>query len=433
MIDSVLGLPALVKVIGSLAVVLVVNQLCGRLFVALGVASLVLGVWSGRGPFAIAAVAGDRLLERDTLFLLLVVLQIIWLSGQMSRTGLMRDLVASLRARVSRRHAMAILPAVIGWLPMPGGALFSAPLVDECDEHGELDALLKAQTNYWFRHVWEYWWPLYPGVLLALHYGGFDVWQFALLELPLSGLAIAGGYFFLLRRIRFAAGEGSVPGAPPVAGPARLLRPILAVVVVYGLVRVGLPGVAAFSRYVPMVVGICVAGLLLQIERPLGVADWWGLIREKRPWSLMALVAMVRVFGALIEAPLTDGGSLVARMQLDMAAWGIPVVLMVMFLPFVCGMATGLAVGFVGASFPIVLSLLGDTPPTNEWLATCLLAFAWGHSGMMLSPVHVCLIVSNEHFRTRLLRSLPGLVPPVLVVMGGAVVLYAVMMRFGPG
>jgi len=36
---------------------------------------------------------------------------------------------------------------------------------------------------------------------------------------------------------------------------------------------------------------------------------------------------------------------------------------------------------------------------------------------MMLSPVHVCLIVTNEHFKTRLARSLWGLLPPAAAML----------------
>ena len=45
-------------------------------------------------------------------------------------------------------------------------------------------------------------------------------------------------------------------------------------------------------------------------------------------------------------------------------------------------------------------------------LAATALAFGFGYMGMMLSPVHVCLIVTNEHFQTRLPHSLRGLLAP---------------------
>jgi hypothetical protein len=104
-------------------------------------------------------------------------------------------------------------------------------------------------------------------------------------------------------------------------------------------------------------------------------------------------------------------------MQAEMDAWGIPALGMIMLLPFVAGITTGICVGFVGASFPIVVSLVGDGAATADLLAAVTLAFGFGYMGMMLSPVHVCLIVTNEHFKTRLAHSLRGLVPPAVAVL----------------
>jgi hypothetical protein len=48
-----------------------------------------------------------------------------------------------------------------------------------------------------------------------------------------------------------------------------------------------------------------------------------------------------------------------------------------------------------------------------------VLAYGAGFMGQMLSPVHVCLVVTNQYFKTSLLRSLVGLILPVLFVLAG--------------
>ena len=88
-----------------------------------------------------------------------------------------------------------------------------------------------------------------------------------------------------------------------------------------------------------------------------------------------------------------------------------------MLLPFVAGITTGICVGFVGATFPIIVSLVGTDAPPADLLAAATLAFGFGYMGMMLSPVHVCLIVTNEHFKTRLAHSLRGLLAPAAAVL----------------
>ena len=65
---------------------------------------------------------------------MVIIIQVICLSNQMNRTGTMKELVNNIRSVLPVRVVMGVLPAIIGLLPMPGGAIFSAPLVDEADE-----------------------------------------------------------------------------------------------------------------------------------------------------------------------------------------------------------------------------------------------------------------------------------------------------------
>jgi uncharacterized protein len=94
-----------------------------------------------------------------------------------------------------------------------------------------------------------------------------------------------------------------------------------------------------------------------------------------------------------------------------------------MLIPLVSGLTTGVSVGFVGASFPVVLRLIGADPPLHLLISTVVLAFGLGYTGMILSPVHVCLVVTNEHFRTGLFRSIRTLIAPAGTVVLGAVAL----------
>ena len=43
---------------------------------------------------------------------------------------------------------------------MPGGAIFSAPLVKGAAEGLDATPGQLSLVNYWFRHVWEVAWPL---------------------------------------------------------------------------------------------------------------------------------------------------------------------------------------------------------------------------------------------------------------------------------
>jgi integral membrane protein (TIGR00529 family) len=423
--NFLLAAPLLVKVLGTLALILLLNRLLKNLTAAVGAGTLILGLWVGHPLAEIAVVAWKRTLSADNLMLLAAITMVNYLGDLMSRTGVMEDLVTVVQARIPRRLSLAALPAVIGFLPMPGGALFSAPLVASWDRNDELSALLKARTNFWFRHVWECWWPLYPAVLLALSLTGLEVWQFICAGLPISALAIAAGYFFLLRRLPGETSGGS-PVALPEAGFLTLVSPIAVVIAVYALIRLLLPGLNAAGKYLPMLIGLALALLLLQLQRRS--SDWGKILFSRRTLKLALLVAFIRVYGALIEAPLPGGLLLVEGLRRELSVAGIPVTVVMMLVPFISGLSMGLSVGAVGASFPIVLSLLGPEPGTGALLAAAVLAYGSGYVGQMLSPVHVCLVVTNAYFKTRMAQSLLALLAPTAVVLAGIVLVSRVIL-----
>ena len=418
MSSFLLSAPAFIKILGSLAVILVANKLFKTLSVSLILGSIIIALWAGQTPSASMFIAWKRASSSDTLFLILVVMLVIWLSSQMGESGVMNGLVKSIMSRLSKRTSMAVLPAIIGLLPMPGGAIFSAPLVDDCDKDKNVDPILKVRINYWFRHIWEYWWPLYPGVILAVAISGVEVWQFILLQIPITFFSIAGGYLFLLRKIK--------NNSKKVNGNHEnffyLILPIIVIIAVYTLITIFFPSIEKTSRYLPMAIGIILAMFVLQIQRPVPLYKWKAFIFSKKTASMVFIVFLVRIYGAFIEAPLPDGNFLMDTMRMELGSFGIPLIALIMILPFISGISTGIAIGFVGASFPILINLIGPSPDFNVLLSTVVLAYSCGHIGQLLSPVHVCLIVTNEHFKTNLLESLSGIIKPCFFILAGALI-----------
>lgn len=420
MMEFIFAAPALVKVLGSLALVLGFNSFSKNLLASLGAGTLILALWSGHSLLQAGVIALEGTATLNNFFLIMIIVLVICLSGQMAKTGVMKEIVGIVKGASSRRFSLAVLPAIIGLLPMPGGAVFSAPLVDDCDSEGAVEPILKTKINYWFRHIWEYWWPLYPGVLLAVELSGIKVWQFMLVQLPMTLFAVIGGYFLLLRRVK----KGKAQRArEPVAMPfLKRVLPILMVIGSYLFFQILFPQVVDFNKYLPIAAGLVLAMVTLQIQRPLSWDQWRKIIFSKKTFSMALLMLVIRIYGAFVQADLPGGGGLIANMRLELEGLGIPVLASVMIIPFICGITSGIVVGCVGASFPIVISLLGPSPEFGMLLGTVILAFGSGYVGILLSPIHVCLIVTNEYFQTKLGHSLLRLVPSVAVVIAGTLI-----------
>jgi integral membrane protein (TIGR00529 family) len=296
--------------------------------------------------------------------------------------------------------------------------MFSAPMVDSADRGGRLPSLLKTQTNYWFRHVWEYWWPLYPGVIIVLDMTGMEIWQLIAAQFPVTLLAIGGGYLFLLRRIP----RREEPRHEKRQGDRSflaLVAPIITVIFTYAAFLIVLPAVKTVSRYIPIVVGLFLALIVLQIQRRPGWSSWKPVLLSRRTLYMVVLVAVIRIYGAMIAARLPGGMLLVEQMRGELASLGLPEGLFILLIPLIAGLTVGINVGTIGASFPVVMSLLGPSPALAALLPATVLAYTAGFMGQMLSPVHVCLVVTNQYFKTSLLRSLAGLFAPVLFVLVG--------------
>jgi integral membrane protein (TIGR00529 family) len=427
MIEYVFTLPAYIKVGGSLAGVLLANRFGLSLGVAIFLFSVLLSLWSGTGiPGLWRQVTSFE--NPDNYLLPVVIIALLFFTEALDRTGRMERTVTALKIWLkNKKILLAGLPALVGLLPMPGGALFSAPLVASVDIEGELDVAHKAAINYWFRHQWEYWWPLYPGVLLAITYSGLPAAIFYLIQIPFSLAAAAAGYFFILRKIKSNDADHLKSGILDHGAVFSALGPICLLVIlsVIGsvfLISRGVPG--SLSSLIALLIGLVFAI----------VAAFWGkasawmpslrLFRKKNTWLMFILIIGIQIFSAVLKSPLNEPGiTLVTLMRDEFIHAGIPLLAVIMLLPFITGMVTGLAFGFVGSSFPIVFALVGPNPTLGISAATTALAYGFGYMGMMISPIHACFVVTCEHFETPMLGTYRYLTGPILAILMTSVIL----------
>ena len=69
--------------------------------------------------------------------------------------------------------------------------------------------------------------------------------------------------------------------------------------------------------------------------------------------------------------------------------------------------------GVVGIAFPILLPIIGVKNPD---LTYAMLAYAGGVSGYLLSPLHLCLIVSCAYFKADFIKVWRMLILPVICI-----------------
>lgn len=324
-------------------------------------------------------------------------------------TGMLKRMVTSLSAALpDRRMVMASLPAMIGMLPSPGGAVFSAPMVAEASQGIAASPEQKALINYWYRHIWEYVSPLYPGIILAAGLTGFSTQQLFLAHLPFALTVILAGAWYCFRGIDPQHEE-------PAAAVGRL-KPFGTFLLMSSPILISLSLVVAFK--VSAVLALSGGVLTLFVAhryRPLQIIT---TLRESLSFKALLLVVGIMVFQEVLRAT----GAL-AGISSFFAASGLPVPLLMALIPFIAGIMTGLTVGYVGITFPLLLPLMGADNP-SLWLEA--LAFASGFAGVMISPVHLCFVLTREYFGADTAIVYHRLVLPSLLVLAAAVVPYLI-------
>ncbi len=421
--DFLYNAPYIIRILSALGAIIIFNRLINNLITAVAAGTFFLAIWCGHDISGIITISITKLFSGNSLMLFTVLFLVIWLSSIMEKTGVMSDMVGIVKKSINRRAGFAVLPAIIGMLPMPGGALFSAPMVNDMDKQSTVDPLLKSKINYWFRHIWEYWWPLYPGVLLALDMTGLSPGRFITLQFSLSFFAIIAGYFIFLKKIPEDKDDNKAWDIRNILNMPLLIAPVLTIIAVYAIITIFIPGVSKISTYLPMIAGVTFAIIVVIIQRRPDLKTLAEIVTSLNTLKLVLMVAVIGIYSAFIEAPLPDGTFVMEHVRRELIGNNIPVIFIIMLIPLISGLSTGIAVGFVGTSFPIVMNLLGPNPALSQIMSYTVIAYSFGFAGMMLSPVHVCQVVTAEYFKSSLNRiSTSMIIPSSVVITGGLII-----------
>lgn len=425
---------ALAATLAAFGLILLLTRVKCPLSIAILAGAVALDVFFGRGFVEILSLSLAGAVQPGSIGLVVIVVMMLVLSEAMRRAGQLDEIVALARSFLRRPAVtMAVLPALIGLMPMPGGAQLSAPMVESAAGGAKESPDRLSAINYWFRHIWEHWWPLYPGVMVAMSLTRSDVGAFVLYQLPLGVCMAAAG--LLLFRKSHPDLHRSAPRAPG-RHAWRLLRAtstIWVILLVWGAARAVLAAVlgeasadgaaAAACRYGPLAIGLAASlAWTIRMSR-LGGRDLLAVVKRASIYKLAAVVVCVMVFWYAVQQ-----ADAARRIASELSSLRVPAEVVVAALPLIAGLVTGLAVGFVGTSFPIVLAIVAEMPGGGSIRPYVALAYAFGHIGQMLSPLHICQVLSNEYFQAGSRAVYRRILPPA-AAMAALAVAYFLLLR----
>jgi integral membrane protein (TIGR00529 family) len=354
--------------------------------------------------------------DPDSLSLLFVVAVVLVLASSLETSGRLDRALVYLRSALgSRKLTLASAPMIIGLLPMPGGAAFSAPPVGAASKGLGLSPERKSLVNYLFRHVWQYSWPLCPGLLIAASLAETPVSKIALAQAPMTVAAAVGAWVAALWRVRTERTPRSF-GALLRFG--REVAPaVVGVVVGFAAERAGSP---PLPQKVGLGVGLLAAVLWLWVSNDLpGVFIRRALSRSRLPHMILMVAAVL-----LFQQVLQDSGSL-SLLASELSSIGVPLVVLAPLLSLATGLVAGIEIAFAGTALPLVLGVARQSGNTDP-LPLMALIFAGGMAGVMLSPLHLCLVLTREYFGASIGRLYGRLAAALLPILATGILIYVI-------
>jgi hypothetical protein len=364
--------------------------------------SLFLLIFSGFNPLGWWRVVSSTFWPNpDNLALLLSVIFVTLLGGTLAHSGELDVLTRSVQ-KVLKRPELAgvILPSLVGILPMPGGALFSAPLVKTAATPYTQDGDILAFANYWFRHIWEFFLPLYPGVLLAASVSGLPATWIMTHHFPFFLIAAGAGWLAVKRHLQIPPPEKTRRFAPDMKNLLFVLLPFMV-------------PVASVLLGIPVWIGAILGIATFSITKRLPLKTLGKFLARSFPWAIL-----FDVIGVLIFKNILLANQDIDKMASFLISKDVPLLLLGMLLPMVTGLLTGLTAAFVGIAFPMVLSFFNaQTLPS-----VFPILYLSGFSGVLLSPMHLCFIFSCRFFEASFKKVYRLLIPTTLTLFAWGII-----------
>jgi integral membrane protein (TIGR00529 family) len=393
-----------IKIVSVLIIIIVLLKRRWNLGIVMALSSVILSVLYMLRPAEYFKAFAAASTDRTTLALVIALTLIRIFENVMRQSGLMQQMMDSFRGMVmDRRIVMASMPALIGLLPSMGGAMFSAPMVEEASKGVGAAPEKKAFINYLFRHPWEFVSPLYPGLILASAVTAYSIRDLIIANLPYALVLIAGGVIWGLRGLAVKKEKFEKISKK---GLLSFLPLFLIIFMVMGL-----------HLDLSISMAVVIAGMYAVLR--YSVKNIIQSIREGFSWEIVLIILGVMTFKAVL---LSSGA--VTNISTFLAVEGIPVLPVLFILPFISGVLTGLTVGFVGSTFPIIWGL-----ESAQSVGAISFAFASGYAGVLLSPVHLCLVLTREYFGASMPDIYRKIVRVCILIMLASLVEYFILVR----
>ncbi|MFH1823984.1 MAG: DUF401 family protein [Candidatus Firestonebacteria bacterium] len=385
---------SLIYLILVFIIILILLRLKVSLGVSLTVAGGILGLIFKVEINKLFILVFKTLISNDTLELMLILYLIPLLEIIMRKSGVFDRMIDAIGFFIKDvRKAAIFFPVFLGTLPSAGGARFSAPLVGAVSKDLNINNVKKSFVNYWFRHIWEPVFPLYPGIILASFLSGVPLGDISKFQIWYPLFMLMAGWFVIFRNV------------PKVIEDKRENKPFKnnLISLLEGVFPILFLIISVMFFKLRLIISLIVIILCLFFIYKFSLKDVLNFLKESFSLQIMFLIFGVMYFKNILEVSkaIIDLKNFFTIMKLN-------TLVILFFMPFLVGLLTGVVQAFVGITFPLILPLITNGGVVD--LHYLSFAFISGYTGVMLSPIHLCYLFTCEYFGVEITDVYPYLI-----------------------
>ncbi|MEJ2248403.1 MAG: DUF401 family protein [Candidatus Lokiarchaeota archaeon] len=373
----------------------------------LGIVLIIASIFFGLlAQVDIISVSINTLLDPKNIILAIAVALIPILGGLMEKSGNMIKAIKKLN--VSERASLMATPALFGLLPVAGGALMSAPLVDQISPEMKNDK--KIAINVWYRHILILIYPLSSTLIISSQIAKIGLYMMAFTLIPSFFLMFIVGYFTMIRKTK----EKIVNHTRDIKGALYLLIPVLIAPLIDFLGR----------TFVPFIIpeAFLLVGLIISIGIGLWMAGFSLLkvktiSKEMKIWRFPLLIIGMFLFLNVFKS---------SRVAIEISALSFPLIIFIIF-GFFLGFATGRTEVPMSILIPLFFVQFGfSVMPLFDFSLIYTATFL----GYLITPIHPCVAYSINYFNTNYKETLKELLLPTIICLGIVFLVYFLSIPF---
>ncbi len=342
------------------------------------ISALAMMLISGLGLDVIGQIFKSTLLDPKRIKQYLVVLEIGALGALLKKYSFIDIIIDKLNKVVANKKLqLMFIPALIGLLMVPGGAIISAPFVDKIGDELAIEKPRRAVINLIYRHISMHIMPYSNSLLLmALLLPQVDIYKVIAFNIIFVTIYVSIGYFSYIREIK---SEG--PQSREGSAIKNFLQLALYTSPIYFAVILNI----VFK--LPFYIGVLVNIFILYLLKPRKtiLKDFIEGININvfltifGVYLIQATIGNFPEFNRILEALLANPASLIPAM-IGISAF--------------FGLATGYQPAALGVILPVIA---GMSLSIGRMTVLAHIAFAWSFLGYFFSPLHLCQLFTMEY------------------------------------